>query len=100
MKLHGRDLLQDKSAPDDVAIANGLINLKAHTEKIITRNFQVPCVVASNKFASDKQEELELVVKEAIEAEASDYQTTDSWALGGRGAGDLVKSLAEHLRGV
>ena len=92
IKLHGRDLLQDKSAPDDVAIANGLINLKAHI-KNITGNFQVPCVVALNKFATDKQEELELVAKEAIEAGASDCQITDSWALGGRGAVDLAKSV-------
>lgn len=92
VKLHGRDLLGDKTAPDDVAIENGLINMNAHIRNI-TKNFNVPCVVALNKFADDKPDELAYVAQKAKEAGASDCQIANNWALGGKGAVELAQSV-------
>lgn len=92
IKLHGRDLLNDKNAPDQAAIDNGLINMNAHIRNV-AQNFNVPVVVALNKFAGDDEKELDYVKAKAIEAGASDCQLSDNWALGGRGAIDLAKSV-------
>ena len=94
VKLHGRDLLNDKYAPDDIAIENGIINMNAHIRNV-SQNFNVPVVVALNKFADDPQNELDYVKSKAIEAGATDYQVSDNWALGGKGAIDLAKSVVD-----
>lgn len=94
LKLHGRDLLGDKSAPDDLAIEKGLINMNAHI-KNISKNFNVPVVVALNKFTGDSQTELDYVQKKAIEAGATDCRVANNWALGGEGAADLANSVVE-----
>lgn len=94
IKLHGRDLLNDKNAPDSEAIDNGLINMNAHIRNV-TQNFNVPVVVALNKFAGDSEEELAYVKNKAIEAGATDCQVSDNWAQGGKGAVDLAKSVVD-----
>ena len=94
IKLHGRDLLGDKNAPDEAAIENGLINMNAHIKNVV-QNFNVPVVVALNKFADDSEEELAYLKKRAIEAGATDCQVCDNWALGGKGAVDLAKSVID-----
>lgn len=94
LKMHGRDLLQDKTADDKVALDNGLINMNAHIRNI-NENFHVPVVVALNKFKGDTPEELEYVKKKAIEAGASDCRVADNWAHGGKGAIDLANGVIE-----
>lgn len=94
IKLHGRELLNDKQASDKHAIDNGLINMNAHI-KNITRNFNVPVVVAMNKFAGDSPEELSYVRERAIEAGATDCQVSDNWAQGGRGSVELAQSVIQ-----
>lgn len=92
LKMHGRDLLGDKGAADQVALENGLINMNAHINNIIN-NFNVPVVVSLNKFKGDTQEELDYVKKKAIEAGASDCRIADNWALGGEGGVDLANGV-------
>lgn len=94
LKCHGRDLLGDKNASNIVAIQNGLINLNAHI-KNVTSNFNVPVVVALNKFTGDTDEELEFVQKKAVEAGAADCRVADNWAQGGEGAVELAKSVVD-----
>ena len=94
IKLHGRELLNDKKAKDDVAIENGLVNLTAHI-KNITENFNVPVVVALNKFHEDCAKELGYIKTKAIEAGASACEVADNWAQGGAGAVDLAGSVIE-----
>lgn len=94
LKAHGRDILEDKSGPDDVAIEKGLVNMNHHI-KNITHNFNVPVVVALNKFRGDTEQELEFVKRKAIEAGAADCQIANNWALGGAGALELANSVIE-----
>lgn len=94
LKCHGRDLLGDKNAPNDAAIENGLINLNAHI-KNINDNFNVPVVVALNKFTGDTDEELNFVSNKAKEAGAADCRVADNWTKGGEGAVDLAISVVD-----
>lgn len=94
LKAHGRDLLEDKTSPDDVAIEKGLVNMNHHITNI-TQNFNVPVVVALNKFKGDTEQELEFVKGKAIEAGAADCQVANNWALGGKGALELAQSVIQ-----
>ena len=67
-------------------LEKGCSNLAAHIRT--ARKFGLPVVVAVNKFHTDTQAELDLVRKLAIEAGASDAQSSNHWALGGAGAVD------------
>lgn len=94
LKQHGRDLLQDVTAPNDVAIEKGLVNMNAHIANI-RRNFNVPVVVALNGFTGDTQAEFEFVRNKAIEAGASDCRAAFNWAEGGAGAVNLAQAIIQ-----
>lgn len=94
LKLHGCDLLEDKNAPDRLAIEKGFINLNAHICNI-KDNFNVPVVVALNKFSGDKEEELNYVAEQVIKAGASACSVANNWAEGGSGAIELAKSVID-----
>ena len=51
-----------------------------------------------NKFASDTQAELDLVVRRALEAGADAAVPSDHWANGGEGAIPLAKAVIEQLQ--
>lgn len=74
-------------------IDDGLENLSAHIRNI-TNNFNVPVVVALNKFSNDKREDLEYLKFKALEIGASACCIADNWALGGAGALDLARAVA------
>lgn len=67
--MPGRELLNDKNASDEFAFENGLININAHI-KNITNNFNIPFVVALNKFDDKSKSELETIKRRPIEAGA------------------------------
>ena len=67
-------------------------NLKAHIQ-VISNEYGLPVVVAVNKFATDTQNELQLVCKVAKESGAFDACVADHWALGGEGAVDLAEAV-------
>ncbi len=53
---------KDFSERDDKALENGLPNLQKHIENV-TGIFNMPCVVAINRFATDTDDEIEFVEK-------------------------------------
>ena len=73
-------------------LEKGLSNLKAHIQVII-KEYGLPVVVAVNKFATDTQNELQLVRNVAKESGAFDACVADNWALGGEGAVDLAEAV-------
>eukprot|EP01127_Copromyxa_protea_P004335 TRINITY_DN14204_c0_g1_i1.p1 TRINITY_DN14204_c0_g1~~TRINITY_DN14204_c0_g1_i1.p1 ORF type:complete len:634 (-),score=163.84 TRINITY_DN14204_c0_g1_i1:61-1962(-) len=69
----------------------GIVNLSAHISNL--RKFGVKVVVAINKFATDTDNEIELIRTRAKEAGAEDAILCTHHAEGGKGATDLAKAV-------
>ncbi len=90
LKMHGG---VDKAAlgqEDLPALEKGVANLKRHVENV--GKFGVPVVVGLNRFTSDTQAELDLVIGEARALGVEAY-VCDHWARGGAGAEDLARAV-------
>jgi len=69
----------------------GLPNLERHIRNI--RSFGVPVVVAVNSFATDTDEEIEVIRKAAVAAGAEGAYKCSHWAHGGAGARELAEAV-------
>lgn len=65
LKFHGGVKLKELSQPNPQAVEKGLVNLEKHLENM--RHFNVCAVVALNKFPTDTQEEIDLVINKTRE---------------------------------
>ncbi|PAA86281.1 hypothetical protein BOX15_Mlig000525g1 [Macrostomum lignano] len=72
-------------------VVKGCENLAQHVA--IVRSFNLPVVVAVNKFGTDTPAELEAVVNAAKACGAADAVICNHWAEGGRGADALARAL-------
>lgn len=69
----------------------GLGNLRAHLR--IIREFRVPAVVAINAFATDSEQELQLIRQAALDAGAAGAVVTHHHSRGGEGAAALAEEV-------
>ncbi len=90
LKYHGGADLDTLTEPNPSAVAAGLCNLEKHLEN--TRNYNIPAVVAINKFTSDTDEEIALIADRCKEM-GFEAVVADVWAKGGEGAEDLARSV-------
>jgi len=74
-------------------LAAGVCNMQHHVKNLV--KFGIPVVVCVNKFATDTDAEIECLRKAALEAGAFDAVMSNHWALGGKGALDLAKSVVK-----
>jgi|YNPMSStandDraft_1061717.scaffolds.fasta_scaffold06638_1 formate--tetrahydrofolate ligase len=92
LKYHGGAALDTLKHPNLAALSMGLANLDKHLEN--AKLFGLQPVVAVNKFYTDTQEELDLVVKHCasigIKAAISEV-----WASGGGGALELAEYVLQ-----
>ena len=88
LKRHGGVLKKKLGKPDPAAVERGLENLSKHVENI--RHFGESPVVALNRFASDTDEEIQ-VVREACEGLALPFAVCDGFERGGDGATELAE---------
>ena len=91
LKLHGG---QDKAslAREDLhALERGLPNLLRHV-KNIRDVYGLPCVVAINRFPTDTDAELSLLLEKCTSLGVSAVPST-AWAEGGKGAVSLARSV-------
>ncbi len=86
MKFHGGVAKDDLNIPNVQALRQGLCNLQAHVENM-AQKFQLPTVVALNRFVSDSDEELETVLSFCENELGVKAVLTEVWAKGGQGAG-------------
>lgn len=93
LKYHGGVVKADLDKANLDACRKGLTNLFAHVENM-RQVYQLPCVVAINKFASDTPAEIKLV-EEACQAKDIPVCPIDVWAKGGAGALNLADKVAE-----
>ncbi|MGO4938906.1 formate--tetrahydrofolate ligase [Fundicoccus sp. Sow4_D5] len=91
LKMHG-GVSKKALEPENVeAVLNGLPNLERHLFNI-QETFNLPAVVAINKFPTDTKAELE-AVRKACEARGVEVSISDVWANGGAGAEDLAHKV-------
>lgn len=88
LKLHGDEVYENLKTENLPALHKGLANLKRHTEILST--FNVPFVVALNRFATDTKAELD-AVKLWCESYRIPFALNEAWEKGGAGAEDLAK---------
>ncbi|MBC7093953.1 formate--tetrahydrofolate ligase, partial [Candidatus Bipolaricaulota bacterium] len=73
------------------AVAAGCANLEKHIEN--ARAYGVPCVVAINRFDSDRASEIQVVQERALAAGARAAVECAAWAHGGEGGTALAEAV-------
>jgi len=94
LKYHGGQPLDQLKEPNLEALRAGLGNMEKHIENL--KNFNVPAVVAINKFVTDTQEEME-IIKESCKRMEVRVAICDSWEHGGDGATDLANEVVKAV---
>lgn len=94
LKIHGGVKSEDMDKPNPDAVSRGLPNMDKHIENIC--KFQVPVIVAVNKFHADTGEELRVILNRCKEMNVP-VAVTDHFAMGGEGAVDLAETVLETL---
>lgn len=91
LKMHGGVAKADLGSENLEALQKGMPNLLRHLDNI-TNVYKLPCVVAVNKFPTDTDAEVELVIKKCKEI-GINVVLSDVWAKGGDGGIDLAKEV-------
>jgi formate--tetrahydrofolate ligase len=92
LKMHGGTPIADVNKPDLKTLKLGMGNLAKHAESI--REFGVQPVVAINRFASDTEDELTLVVEEC-RALGLEARVIDVFGHGGEGGLPLAEEVVK-----
>lgn len=96
LKYHGGVPIKELTTPNVEALRKGIANLEKHVENMGL--FGICPVVAINKFASDTEEELQ-VIRETCDKLGVPVEVANVWGEGGKGAlqlGELVAKVADH----
>jgi len=93
IKYHGGAELSNLTQEDISALDKGLVNLERHVENM-TKVFNLPCVVAINKFTSDTPAEIELIFQRMKKLNVKTILSSH-WSDGSKGAVDLAKTVVE-----
>lgn len=91
LKHHGGVPKSDLNKENLEALEKGLPNLVKHVENI-TKVFNLPAVVAINKFPTDTKAELELI-KDRCETLNVNTVLSEVWGRGGEGGENLAREL-------
>ncbi|NCB51428.1 MAG: formate--tetrahydrofolate ligase [Clostridia bacterium] len=91
LKMHGGKAKNELDTEDLFALEKGLPNLLQHVENI-TQVYNLPCVVAINRFPADTEAELSLI-EDKCRALGVNVALSEVWAKGGEGG----KALAEEV---
>ena len=95
LKYHGGVAVADVGTEDLAAVERGMANLARHLDNI-RGSYGVPCVVAINRFPTDTDAEVALMV-ELIGAQGVMAYPATHFAEGGAGAEELAKGVLELL---
>ena len=94
LKMHGGTALENIQKPDAEGVKKGFANLDRHIRNL--RSFGQTVVVCFNKYASDTEEEINLV-KEHCAQMGVPFALNNAWAEGGAGAVDLAHLVVETI---
>lgn len=94
IKYHGGQDLKELTTENVDAVSKGLENLEKHIENAY--KFGVQPVVAINKFNSDTEDEIQVVIDKCNELGVKAVES-EVWAKGGDGAIDLAHAVVEAI---
>ena len=94
LKMHGGTALEDIQKPDAEGVRRGFANLDRHISNL--QGFGQTVVVCFNKYASDTEEEINMV-KEHCASLGVPFALNNAFAEGGAGAVDLANLVVETL---
>ena len=92
LKMHGGVLKNNLSEENLNALEKGFENLSVHIENI--KKYNLPIVVAINRFESDSEAEIKLVEKLCANLNCS-VVLAESWGKGGEGSKELAQKVVE-----
>lgn len=95
LKMHGGAGMKRLKNPDPEAVSRGLPNMEKHIESI--HKFQVPVVVAINRFPTDTNKEIQIIVNRCRELDVL-VAITDHFSKGGEGATALAETVLNTLK--
>ena len=87
----GKPLSESLTTKNILALEKGISNLEKQIENI--KYFNVPVVVAINRFNTDTDDEIEFVRKKAMYAGAQDCRVSEVWQKGSRGGLDVAEAV-------
>ncbi len=93
LKYHGGVAVADVAKEDLGAVEAGMANLRRHLANV-REVYKIPCVVALNRFPTDTDAEVELVVELVAKEGVRAYSATHFFD-GGAGAADLAEGVLE-----
>ncbi len=91
LKMHGGVPKTELGTENLDALSAGMPNLLKHLENI-TKVYKLPCVVAVNKFPTDTDAEVNLVIEKCKELGVN-VVLSDVWAKGGEGGMELAQEV-------
>ena len=94
LKMHGGTAIEDIQKPDAEGVKRGFENLDRHIRNL--QSFGQTVVVSFNKYASDTEEEINLVKEHCAQMGVS-FALNNAWAEGGEGAADLARLVVETI---
>lgn len=94
LKMHGGVAKDDLKQENVEALLKGIANLEKHIENI--KKYNLPYVVAINKFVSDTDNEVKALYDWAKENNHP-VELSDVWSLGGEGGIDLAHRLVKEI---
>lgn len=94
LKMHGGTALEDIQKPDAEGVRRGFANLDRHISNL--QGFGQTVVVCFNKYASDTEEEINMV-KEHCASLGVPFALNNAFAEGSAGAVDLANLVVETL---
>lgn len=94
LKYHAGISREELHEPNARAAVLGMANLRKHYNNI--DKFNVPCIVALNRFPSDTDEEIKAVM-EAAENEGMNIAPADIFRLGGEGGLELAQKTVQLI---
>jgi len=96
LKMHGGAALNEINKPDLKALKLGMSNLAKHAESV--REYGLRPIVAVNRFATDTEDELKLVVEES-RALGLEARVIEVFGQGGEGGLSLAEAVVEACQG-
>ncbi|WP_226675218.1 formate--tetrahydrofolate ligase [Rossellomorea aquimaris] len=94
LKMHGGQPKGELQSEDLEALQKGLSNLQKHMETL--KHFNVPFVVAVNRFVTDSELEIDTLIN-WCENQEVEVSLTDVWAKGGEGGIDLAQKVLDEI---
>ena len=94
LKYNGGVKKPDLATPNVEALKKGIVNLKKHIENM--QMFGVPVIVCVNRFHTDSDEELDLVINTCKEY-GVECSLSEVFAKGGEGGIDLAKKVINAI---